>query len=104
VLIDGKPVRSCTVPIGGLTGARVRTIEGLSPDRSHPVQQAWIEQQVPQCGYCQSGMIMASVALLERNARPSDADIEAAITNICRCGTYQRVKKAIHIAAAKSPR
>ncbi len=104
VLIDGQPVRSCTVPIGGLTGANVRTIEGLSTDRSHPVQQAWIEQQVPQCGYCQSGMIMASVALLERNARPSDADIEEAITNICRCGTYQRVKKAIHIAAAKPPR
>jgi isoquinoline 1-oxidoreductase alpha subunit len=104
VLIDGQPVRSCTVPIGGLTGAKVRTIEGLSPDRSHPVQQAWIEQQVPQCGYCQSGMIMASVALLERNARPSDADIEEAITNICRCGTYQRVKKAIHIAAAKPRR
>lgn len=104
VLVDGEPVRSCTVPIGGLTGAKVRTIEGLSPDRSHPVQKAWIAHQVPQCGYCQSGMIMASVALLERNAQPSDADIEAAISNICRCGTYQRVKQAIHTAAAKPSR
>jgi len=101
VQIDGQPVRSCAVPVGGLTGASVRTIEGLSPDRSHPIQKAWIEEQVPQCGYCQSGMIMASVALLERNPNPTDADIEEAITNICRCGTYQRVKKAIHLAAAK---
>lgn len=104
VLVDGQPVRSCTVAVGGLTGAKIRTIEGLSPDRSHPVQKAWIAHQVPQCGYCQSGMIMASVALLERNAQPSDADIEEAITNICRCGTYQRVKKAIHMVAAKSSR
>lgn len=101
VHIDGQVVRACTVPVGGLTGANVRTIEGLSPDRSHPVQKAWIAEQVPQCGYCQSGMIMASVALLERNAHPTDVDIEEAVTNICRCGTYQRVKKAIHLAAGK---
>jgi isoquinoline 1-oxidoreductase subunit alpha len=96
VHVDGQPVRSCTVPIGTVKSAKVRTIEGLSRDRSHPVQQAWIAEQVPQCGYCQSGMIMATVALLERNPRPTDADIEQAVANICRCGTYQRVKKAIH--------
>lgn len=96
VHLNGQAVRSCTVPVGGLKGAKVRTIEGLSRDRSHPVQVAWIAEQVPQCGYCQSGMIMATVALLERKPRPSDADIEEAVGNICRCGTYQRVKQAIH--------
>ena len=96
VHLDGQPVRSCTVPLSSVKSAKVRTIEGLSRDRSHPVQRAWIEEQVPQCGYCQSGMIMATVALLERNPRPTDADIEQAVANICRCGTYQRVKKAIH--------
>jgi isoquinoline 1-oxidoreductase alpha subunit len=99
VHLDGQPVRSCSVPVGGLNGRKIRTIEALSPDRSHPVQAAWIAEQVPQCGYCQSGMIMATVALLERTPRPTDADIDAAITNICRCGTYQRVKQAIHRAA-----
>jgi isoquinoline 1-oxidoreductase alpha subunit len=99
VHLNGQAVRSCVVPIGTVNGASVRTIEGLSNDRSHPVQQAWIAEQVPQCGYCQSGMIMATVALLERKPNPSDADIEEALTNICRCGTYQRVKKAIHHVA-----
>ena len=99
VHVNGEPVRSCSVTIGSVEGAKVRTIEGLSKDRSHAVQQAWIAEQVPQCGYCQSGMIMASVALLERKPKPTDADIEEAVTNICRCGTYQRVKAAIHRAA-----
>ena len=99
VHLDGKPVRSCGVPVGSVKGARVRTIEGLSDNRSHPVQQAWIAEQVPQCGYCQSGMIMATVALLERTPKPTDAQIEEALTNICRCGTYQRVKQAIHKTA-----
>ena len=102
VHLDGQPVRSCTVPVGGLSGMQVRTIEALSQDRSHPVQRAWIAEQVPQCGYCQSGMIMATVALLERKPKPTDADIDAAITNICRCGTYQRVKQAIHRVAGAS--
>lgn len=99
VHVNGQPVRSCTVAVGTLAGAKVKTIEGLSPDRSHPVQAAWIAEQVPQCGYCQSGMIMATVALLERKPRPTDADIEEAVSNICRCGTYQRVKQAIHRVA-----
>ena len=99
VHLNGQPMRSCIVPIGTVKGANIKTIEGLSKDRSHPVQQAWIAEQVPQCGYCQSGMIMATVALLERKPKPSDADIEEAVSNICRCGTYQRVKKAIHRVA-----
>jgi isoquinoline 1-oxidoreductase alpha subunit len=102
VHLNGQAVRSCTVPVGTLGGAKVKTIEGLSRDRSHPVQVAWIAEQVPQCGYCQSGMIMATVALLERNAKPTDADIEEAVSNICRCGTYQRVKKAIHRVAGST--
>ncbi|KAB7647506.1 (2Fe-2S)-binding protein [Polymorphobacter fuscus] len=100
VHVDGKAARSCQVPIGSIEGSFVVTIEGLSDDRSHPVQQAWIAEQVPQCGYCQSGMIMAVAALLKENAAPSDADIDGAITNICRCGTYPRIRKAIHRAAA----
>jgi isoquinoline 1-oxidoreductase alpha subunit len=99
VHINGEPVRSCSVSVGKLSNARITTVEGLSTDRSHPVQRAWIAQQVPQCGYCQSGMIMAAAALLKRNPRPTDADIDAAMTNICRCGTYQRVRIAIHQAA-----
>jgi len=99
VHLNGQATRSCLVPIGSLEGARVHTIEGLSKDRSHPVQKAWIAEQVPQCGYCQSGMIMASAALLQQVPRPTDAQIEEAITNLCRCGTYQRVKRAIHHAA-----
>ena len=99
VHVDGKPQRSCQVAIGTIEGSFVTTIEGLSDDRSHPVQQAWIAEQVPQCGYCQSGMIMAVAALLKTNHHPSDAEIDAAITNICRCGTYPRIRKAIHRAA-----
>jgi isoquinoline 1-oxidoreductase alpha subunit len=99
VNIDGKAVRSCKVPIGQLEGSFVTTIEALARDRSHPVQQAWVAESVPQCGYCQSGMIMAAAALLDRNDNPSDADIDAAITNICRCGTYPRIREAIRRAA-----
>lgn len=100
VNIDGEAVRSCLVRIRDIEGSVVTTIEALSRDRSHSVQQAWVAEQVPQCGYCQSGMIMAAAALLEKNANPTDADIDAAITNICRCGTYPRVKKAVRRAAA----
>jgi isoquinoline 1-oxidoreductase alpha subunit len=97
VHIDDEPVRSCSVAIGTLAGKRVTTIEGLSvPGTPHPVQQAWIEHQVPQCGYCQSGMIMAVSALLRNNPAPSDAEIDARLTNICRCGTYPRIRRAIH--------
>jgi len=93
--IDGRAIRSCQITIAGCEGRFVTTIEGLSPDRSHPVQQAWAAQNVPQCGYCQSGMIMAASVLLRRNSNPSDAEIDAAMTNICRCGTYPRVREAI---------
>jgi isoquinoline 1-oxidoreductase subunit alpha len=99
VHIDGRPMRSCSVPIGALDGAKVTTIEGLSPDNSHPVQRAWIAEDVPQCGYCQSGQIMATVAFLKNFPSPTDADINANITNICRCGTYERLRRAIHRAA-----
>ncbi len=99
VNIDGQAVRSCQVPIGQLEGSFVTTIEALSRDRSHPVQQAWVADSVPQCGFCQSGMIMAAAALLDRNEAPTDADIDAAITNICRCGTYPRIREAIRRAA-----
>jgi aerobic-type carbon monoxide dehydrogenase small subunit (CoxS/CutS family) len=101
VHLDGEPVRSCSLPLDAVGGRRITTIEGLSADRAHPVQRAWIEEQVPQCGYCQPGMIMAAAALLAEVKRPSDADIDNAVTNICRCGTYARVRKAIHAAAAK---
>ncbi|WP_076068897.1 (2Fe-2S)-binding protein [Sphingomonas montana] len=100
VHVDGNAVRSCQVAIGTLEGSFVTTIEALSRDRGHPVQQAWIARAVPQCGYCQSGMIMAAAALLARNGNPTDADIDAAITNICRCGTYPRIRRAIRAAAA----
>ena len=100
VHIDGKAMRSCQVAIGDIEGSFVTTIEGLSPDRSHIVQAAWVAGQVPQCGYCQSGMIMAVAALLNTNRHPTDDEIDAGITNICRCGTYPRVRKAIHAAAA----
>ncbi len=99
VHVDGQPVRSCQLTAEQAAGAAITTIEGLSSDRSHPVQRAWIAQAVPQCGYCQSGMIMAAVALLQEKPKPTDADIDAAMTNICRCGTYPRVRKAIHQAA-----
>jgi aerobic-type carbon monoxide dehydrogenase small subunit (CoxS/CutS family) len=99
VLVDGEAQRSCALPVSAVGDAKITTIEGLSADRSHPVQRAWLAGQVPQCGYCQSGMIMAVAALLKANPKPSDAEIDAAITNICRCGTYQRVRQAIHMAA-----
>lgn len=99
VHIDGVAQRSCQVQIGGIEGTFVTTIEGLSDNRSHPVQRAWLEQQVPQCGFCQSGMIMAVSALLKTNPSPSRAEVRAAISNICRCGTYPRVEAAVLRAA-----
>jgi isoquinoline 1-oxidoreductase subunit alpha len=99
VLVNGRTQRSCVVPVSAVTGQSIVTIEGLSQDKSHPVQQAWIAESVPQCGYCQSGMILSTVALLNNRPNPTDADIDLAVTNICRCGTYNRVRKAIHRAA-----
>ncbi|MCU0620389.1 MAG: (2Fe-2S)-binding protein [Gemmatimonadales bacterium] len=100
VHLDGVAVRSCQLPAVAAAGRSITTIEGLSPDGSHPVQQAWVSVQVPQCGYCQSGQIMSAAALLAANPRPSDADIDAAMSgNLCRCGTYQRIRRAIHLAA-----
>ncbi|HVY63889.1 MAG TPA: (2Fe-2S)-binding protein [Gammaproteobacteria bacterium] len=99
VHVDGRPVRSCSFPVSAAAGKRITTIEGLSPDGSHPLQVAWIELDAPQCGYCQSGMLMSALALLTRNPRPTDADIDAAVTNACRCSSYHRVRKAIHRAA-----
>jgi len=99
VLIKGRAVRSCGVTIGEVAGDEITTIEGLSPETSHPVQKAWIAEQVPQCGYCQSGQIMAAVSLLERKPNPTDKDIDRGMLNLCRCGTYTRVRKAIHLAA-----
>ena len=101
---DGVAVRACEVAVGSLKASqKIVTIEGLSRDGSHPVQKAWLALDVAQCGYCQSGMIMAAAALLAEKPKPSDADIDAAITNICRCGTYQRVRAAIHAAAGGEP-
>lgn len=99
VYLDGEPARSCSIPGSALTRRKITTIEGLSADVSHPVQRAWDALDVPQCGYCQSGQIMAAAALLQRVAKPSDKDIDEAMTNICRCGTYQRIRAAIHVAA-----
>ena len=105
VHIDGEAVRSCMISVSAVDADQdVVTIEGLSPDASHPVQQAWAELDVPQCGYCQPGMIMAAAALLASNPSPSDDDIEAGITNICRCGTYNRVRRGIHLAAERAKR
>ena len=99
VHIDGRAVRSCTLPLSAVTASQeIITIEGLSADGSHPLQQAWEELDVPQCGYCQPGMIMSAAALLGKNPDPDDADIDANITNICRCGTYNRVRRGIHLA------
>jgi isoquinoline 1-oxidoreductase alpha subunit len=100
VHVNGSATRSCVTPISSVGAASVTTIEGLSPARSHKVQQAWIAEDVPQCGYCQSGMIMAVAALLAQTPKPTDSDINSAISNICRCGTYQRIRRAIHRAAA----
>jgi isoquinoline 1-oxidoreductase subunit alpha len=99
VHIDGEPVRSCTFPASAAAGKRITTIEGLSKDSSHPVQKAWVALDVPQCGFCQSGQIMTAVALLRKNPKPTDRDIDEAMTNLCRCGTYQRIRAAIHLAA-----
>ncbi len=99
VHLDGEPARSCSLPVSAAAGKRITTIEGLSRNGSHPVQKAWIEHEVPQCGYCQSGMIMMVAALLRKNPDPSDADIDRELTNICRCGTYARIRPAIHAAA-----
>jgi aerobic-type carbon monoxide dehydrogenase small subunit (CoxS/CutS family) len=100
VHLDGKPVRSCQTLVSEVGGRRITTIEGLAPDRGHPLQRAWIEQEVPQCGYCQCGMIMSAAALLAEKPRPTDADINEALSgHICRCGTYQRIRRAIHLAA-----
>ena len=105
VLVDGKPVRSCVTPVSSVSGNAIMTIEGLSNDRSHPVQQAWLEEQVPQCGYCQSGQIMAAVALLNQKPNPTEADIDTAMAGVlCRCGTYPRIRKAIKRAAAIAAR
>lgn len=101
VHVDGQAVRSCVVPASAVAGQKITTIESLgSAENLHPLQVAWMAEQVPQCGYCQSGMLMAAAALLARKPKPSDADIDAAMTNLCRCGTYQRVRSAIHRAAA----
>jgi len=99
VHVDGQPVRSCVMPVSAMVGKKITTIEALSPNGSHPVQKAWVQLQVPQCGFCQSGMIMAAAALLKETGKPTDAQIDAAINNICRCGTYARVREAIHLAA-----
>jgi isoquinoline 1-oxidoreductase alpha subunit len=100
VHVDGQPVRACVMPLSAMANKQIKTIESLGTmDKPHPLQVAWIAEQVPQCGYCQSGMLMAAAALLAHNPKPSDTDIDAAITNLCRCGTYQRVRAAIHRAA-----
>ena len=100
VHVDGQPTRSCVMPVSAMLNRDITTIEGLSPDGQHPVQRAWVEHDVPQCGYCQSGQIMAVTALLAKNPNPSDSDIDREITNICRCGTYLRMRTAIHRAVA----
>ena len=100
VHLDGVAVRACSLPASAVQpDQKITTIEGLSPDGSHPLQKAWAQLDVPQCGYCQSGQIMAAAALLKKNPKPTDADIDAAMTNICRCGTYQRIRAAVHLAA-----
>ena len=100
VHLDGQPIRSCVTPVSAVGSKTITTIEGLSADGTHPVQRAWVAEQVPQCGYCQSGQIMSAAALLAQNPKPSDEDIDKAMAgNICRCGTYQRIRKAIHTAA-----
>ncbi len=105
VHVEGEAVRSCTVPVADVAGRRVTTIEGLSPDGGHPVQRAWLAEDVAQCGYCQAGQIMTAAALLRRVARPSDADIDREMAdNVCRCGTYQRIRAAIHRAAGGGQR
>ena len=99
VLVDGKPMPSCALPIDSLSGTNITTIEGVGENALHPIQEAWINHSVPQCGYCQSGMILASLALLRENPRPTDEDIDREIGNLCRCGTYPKIREAIHRAA-----
>ena len=99
VHVDGQPVRSCVMPASAMVGKKITTIEALSSNGSHPVQKAWVQLQVPQCGFCQSGMIMAAAALLKETKKPTDEQIDASMSNICRCGTYARVREAIHLAA-----
>ena len=102
VHLNGEPIRSCSTPVSVAAGKNITTIEGLSKDNSHPLQRAWIALDVPQCGYCQSGQLMSAAALLAKNPKPSDADIDAAMSgNVCRCGTYQRIRAAIHVAAGQ---
>ena len=101
VLVDGEATRTCTTPVSAVSGRSITTIEGLSRDGSHPVQRAWVTEDVPQCGFCQSGQVLAAAALLAKKPRPTDAEIDQAMTNICRCGTYQRVRRAIHRAAGE---
>jgi isoquinoline 1-oxidoreductase alpha subunit len=104
VHLDGEPVRSCSTPVSAAVGRKVSTIEGLSAKGDHPLQQAWLQEDVPQCGYCQSGQLMSAAALLKRSPRPSDEDITNAMSgNVCRCGTYERIRRAIHVAAAMAP-
>ena len=100
VHVEGEAMRSCSIAVGDVAGKDITTIEGLSHDSKHPVQQAWLAEDVPQCGYCQSGQIMAATAFLKQNPKPTDADIDSGMTNICRCGTYPRIRAAIHRAAA----
>jgi isoquinoline 1-oxidoreductase alpha subunit len=103
VLIDGEPKRSCVTPISNVVGVQITTIEGLSPEGNHPVQRAWLDEHVTQCGYCQPGQIMNAAALLAKNPNPSDEDIDSAMRSVlCRCGTYQRIRKAIHRAATEA--
>jgi len=101
VLMDGNPVRSCSIALGDSSGQSIVTIEGLMADAANPLKKAWIAEQVPQCGYCQPGMIMAAAALIAATGKPSDKDIDEQITNVCRCGTYSRIRRAIHRAAAE---
>jgi isoquinoline 1-oxidoreductase alpha subunit len=101
VYLNGKPARSCSIPLSAVEGMKITTIEGLSKNATHAVQKAWTELDVPQCGYCQSGQVMAAAALLARIPKPTDADIDEAMSNICRCGTYQRIRDAIHVAAGQ---
>jgi len=100
-LLDGAPTRTCMTPISTVGDRPITTIEGLSPDGSHPVQRAWVAEDVPQCGFCQAGQVMAAAALLAKHPRPTDAEIDQSMTNICRCGTYQRIRRAIHLAAGE---
>ena len=101
VYLNGEPVRSCSLPVSAVGSAKITTIEALSKNNSHPVQQAWIALDVPQCGYCQSGQVMAAAALLKKNPKPTDADIDIAMANVCRCGTYQKIRDGLHVASGQ---